>query len=1010
MTDANSADRMFREAIERPEGEASSAGPGEGPGDRIGPYRILQEIGTGGFGVVYMAEQERPIRRKVALKIIKLGMDTKQVIARFEAERQALALMNHPNIARVLDAGATDAGRPYFVMELVRGIPITTYCDQHALTTDERLDLFIQVCNAVQHAHQKGIIHRDIKPSNIMVTLHDGEPVPKVIDFGIAKATNQRLTERTLFTEYRQFVGTPAYMSPEQAEMSGLDVDTRADIYSLGVLLYELLTGTQPYDAERLLGAGYGEIHRIIREEEPPKPSTRISSLGERIGTVARQRRIDAERLVRTLRGDLDWIVMKALEKDRRRRYPSASELAADVLRHLNEEAVIASPPSAGYRLGKFIRRNRGPVAATVALVVVLVMGVLGTSLGLVSAHHSKAELEVALEEAVRAESRATASAEKARIEARRADREAANAREQAEIARAVNDFLNRDLLAAVAPSGQRGHGKDVLMRDVLDVAAERIEQASAPGGRFSGKPVVEASIREAIGVTYKLLGRHDLAERHLLRAVTLAKRTHGEDHDVTLSLMARLGWLYQDAGRLDEAKPLLLKTVAMRRRVSGDGHPATASAEHLLGALYEKQGRPHAAQEVYAHALESLKGDGPEEREVRARLLTGLAIVYTRLSRMESAERLFKQVVEHFERTKGPDHLETLMARSNLASFLSSAGRLEEAETKLVAVLGDARRIFGEDHPQTLSAMLNLANLYRERGRLGEAEALLEETLRGSRRRLGDDHHRTLRCMANLGRLHAARGHLDRAAALLEETVKLGEASLGPYPSFLVRARHDLGAVAHMQGRLEVAARHLGDALRYAREAFGPDDWQAIQCTVDLGLLRQDQGRPDDALRLALDALLRSRRRLGPHHAVTEKAHGLVRKLYAKRGLKEADRPFDAELIRILSERARAAGAGPEDKAACAAWLLACRRPELRDPERARELALEASASAGGKRPDILETLAEARSQTGDHAGAIETLKEALARLPAANATRIRRALEAKLKKLEQGAVQPRQ
>jgi serine/threonine protein kinase len=350
------------------------------PPERIGHYKILQKLGEGGCGVVYLAEQTALVRRRVALKVIKLGMDTKQVIARFEAERQALALMDHPNIAKVLDAGMSETGRPFFVMELVKGIRITKYCDQTHLPTPDRLRLFAQVCQAIQHAHQKGIIHRDIKPSNILVTLHDGKPVPKVIDFGIAKAMEQSLTERTVITAFGQFIGTPAYMSPEQAELSELDIDTRSDIYSLGVLLYELLTGRTPFDAKELLQAGLDEMRRRIREEEPMRPSTRLSSMMDvDLTEVAHQRRAEPSKLTRFIRGDLDWIVMKCLEKDRTRRYETANGLAMDLQRYLDNEPVVACPPTAAYRFRKMIRRNKLTFAAVSAVAAALLLG-LGIS------------------------------------------------------------------------------------------------------------------------------------------------------------------------------------------------------------------------------------------------------------------------------------------------------------------------------------------------------------------------------------------------------------------------------------------------------------------------------------------------------------------------------------------------------------------------------------------------------------------------------------------------------
>ena len=371
--------------------------PDEAVETMIGRYKILERVGEGGCGVVYVAEQEKPVRRRVALKVIKLGMDTKQVVARFEAERQALAMMDHPNIAKVLDAGTTDVGRPYFVMELVRGIRITDYCDQNNLSTKERLDLFIKICQAIQHAHQKGIIHRDIKPSNILVTLHDGVPVPKVIDFGIAKATEGRLTDATVYTQLHQFIGTPAYMSPEQAEMSGLDIDTRSDIYSLGVLLYELLAGSTPFDGQELMSQGIDAMRKTIREKEPVRPSTRFATLkGEELTTTAKRRSADKAKLMHQLQGDLDWIVMKCLEKDRTRRYDTATGLAADIKRHLNNEPVVARPASAVYKFQKAFRRNKLAYAAGTAIVVALVLGVIGTSIGLVRAERQRQEAEAA--------------------------------------------------------------------------------------------------------------------------------------------------------------------------------------------------------------------------------------------------------------------------------------------------------------------------------------------------------------------------------------------------------------------------------------------------------------------------------------------------------------------------------------------------------------------------------------------------------------------------------------
>ncbi len=708
----------------------------ERPGTVIGPYRLMEQIGAGGMGLVFVAEQQHPVRRKVALKVIKPGMDSREVIARFEAERQALALMDHPNIAKVLDAGTTDSGLPYFVMELVKGVPLTDYCDQNQLTPRARLELFTHICQAVQHAHQKGVVHRDLKPSNVLVTLHDGTPVVKVIDFGVAKAIGQHLTEKTIYTRFTQLIGTPLYMSPEQAEMSGLDIDTRSDIYALGVLLYELLTGTTPFDQKRLQQAAFDEIRRIIREEEPPRPSTRLTTLGETLSVVSARRRMEPRKLSALVKGDLDWIVMKALEKDRARRYETASALAADVRRFLSEEPVEARPPSAGYRLRKFVRRNRGPVVAGATIAALLVVGVA-----------------VSTWQAVRA-----AWAEQAAVLARE---EEAQQRRQAEEQR--NRAVDAERVARANEQQAREHE-----RKAAELAVEMME-------------LIQVFQNQVLDVTtaFKDGGKLDQAIAFYEQALAAVKAKLGPVHNSTFISTANLGGAYQAAGKFDQAIALGEQMVPVLKAGPGLDHPATFSAMASLARTYQAAGKGDRAIALYEQILATMTAKLGPDHPVTFRGLSNLANAYWAAGQRAKALSLWEQMIEMQKAELGFDHPGLLVNMYNLAGAYRDAGQPEKALPLYEQTLAERIEKLGPDHPDTVMCRYRLAEAYQDHGDSAKAETLYLETLAQQRKRLGADHAEIAGVLAPLGLIYLQQKKYVQAESLLRECLQIRQKKL---------------------------------------------------------------------------------------------------------------------------------------------------------------------------------------------------------------------------------------
>ena len=873
-------------------------------GEHYGPFHLLQPIAAGGMGEVWLAEQTGPVRRKVALKVIKEGMNSKMVIARFESERQALALMDHPAIAKVIDAGATPAGRPYFAMEYVAGIPIDRYCVEHRLSIPERLLLFVQVCEGVQHAHQKAIIHRDLKPSNVLVTTASDQPQAKIIDFGIAKAIGQQLTDKTLFTEIGAMIGTPEYMSPEQSTLTGEGIDTRTDVYALGVILYQLLTGSLPFGS-RGKDCTADELRRRIREEDPPRPSSRVraarrAAAGERPADGA-----SMPLLARQLRGDLDAVVLKALERDRRRRYGSASEFAADLGRYLKHEPVLAVPPSASYRVGKFARRHRFGVATSAAFVLVLV-GATAVSIR----------------------------------QTLRADREAA-------AAKAVNEFLQNDLLAQASASNQAGPAakpdRDLKVRTALDRAAERI------AGRFDRQPELEAAIRDTMGRTYVDLGEYPEAARQLERALELHRRSLGPAHPQTLDTLTQLASVYRREGKYPQSEALSDQALALGRRALGPEHPGTLGIMHGLATLYDLQGRYPESEALHQKVLEARRRVlGPEHQDT-LESLNNLAAVSDMEGKYPQSEALYLQTIEARRRLLGPEHPATLWSMSELAWVYTEENKFEQAEALYAQVLESQRRVLGPEHPSTLASLNGQAAVYNAEGKLQQAEAIWRQVMEIMRRTLGNEHPNTLALIANVAEVSAHQGKYAQAAALAKEALEARRRLLGPDHPDTLASMFSLASLYDRQGRYAEAEALDGEVLEARRRVLGPEHPDTMEAMNNLAAASEHLGKHAGAEARYQQALEIERRALGPENTSTLRTLSALGDLSFRQGRYPAAEAFAAQALAGLRH-----GLGPENPdtmdAASSLALILHAEGKLAGSE---ALAREAAAFDRLKRPE---------------------------------------------------------
>jgi non-specific serine/threonine protein kinase/serine/threonine-protein kinase len=776
-------------------------------------------------------------------------MDSKRVMARFETEEQALALMEHPHVARVYDAGLTGSGRPYFVMEYVKGIPITEHCDKYKLTVEERLRLFVHVCEAVQHAHQKGIIHRDLKPSNILVSIEGNESVPKVIDFGVARAVSQQLTEKTLYTEQGQLIGTPEYMSPEQADLNNQDIDTRTDIYALGVVLYRLLAGVPPFDPQMLQAAGIEHMRKVICEEEPKTPSTRLSKTSVEESTESAHRRSTSIRaLQRRLHGDLDWITLKAMEKDRTRRYGSAGELAADIERHLNHEAVLAGPPSTIYRIEKFARRNRALVTGAAVVIVVLITGIVVSTMFAIKADQKRVE------------------------------------------AQSAYDFLGNSVIKLIDP--YKVASKEITRRSLLDAISKNLERD------FTGPPFAEAQIRNTLGLAYWSIGVYELAESYLKPAIEVCQNHLGPEHPTTVEWTLTLGWTYLFQGRFHEAEQLFTDTLEGARHVLGEGHKQTGRSMWSLGALYWWQGRYEEAEPLLEKALEISLGQREEEDRNTVETMSCLVWVYISQGRYEEAEQLAGKALATNLRLRDEKYYWTLNLKVQIASIYWNLGRYEQAEQVGLEALDGRRNLFGEEHADTLWAEVSMGILYCSQGRYEQAESLFSKALTTAQRVLGNPHGTTVYAMYGLGTVYLSQKQYDRAEPLLSQALEIERHLVGDEHPEILRFVNSLAILHTKQKHYDEAGRFFDEALKGRKLKLGEDHPETLQTVNDFGVLRREQKNYDEAESLLRQALEGRKHKLSNDHpACFESMHELA-VLYKEQGYFDKAEPLLLEAV----------------------------------------------------------------------------------------------------------------